>query len=146
MAIRFGLIGHGFMGHVHEKTLTSLPGAQLRAICDIAPEQLADIIRMVDEGKINQKTGKDLLKKVEATGKAPAAIVEAEGLGLIADSDALRKQIEAIIAASPEEVANFRAGKESLLGWFVGQLMRASGGKADPKRSREILLELLKKD
>lgn len=43
MAIRFGLIGHGFMGHVHEKTLTSLPGAQLRAICDIAPEQLTDI-------------------------------------------------------------------------------------------------------
>ena len=112
----------------------------------LKPEQLAEIIRMVDEGKINQKTGKDLLKKVEATGKAPAAIVEAEGLGLIADSDALREQIEAIIAASPEEVANFRAGKESLLGWFVGQLMRASGGKADPKRSREILLELLNKD
>ncbi len=87
-----------------------------------------------------------MLKKVEATGKAPATIVEAEGLGLIADSDALREQIEAIIAASPEEVANFRAGKESLLGWFVGQLMRASGGKADPKRSREILLELLNKD
>ena len=48
MAIRFGLIGHGFMGHVHEKTLTSLPGAQLRAICDIAPEQLADIPQGID--------------------------------------------------------------------------------------------------
>ena len=109
------------------------------------PESLSEIIRMVDEGKINAATGKSLLKKVEETGKAPARIVEDEGLGLIADSDALRKQIEAVLAGAPDEVANFRAGKESLLGWFVGQVMRSSGGKADPKRTREILLELLSK-
>jgi len=101
---------------------------------------------MVDEGKINASTGKSLLKKVEETGKAPAKIVEDEGLGLISDSDALRKQIEAVLAGAPDEVANFRAGKESLLGWFVGQVMRSSGGKADPKRTREILLELLSKE
>lgn len=109
------------------------------------PESLSEIIRMVDEGKINAATGKSLLKKVEETGKAPARIVEDEGLGLIADSDALRNQIEAVLAGAPDEVANFRAGKESLLGWFVGQVMRSSGGKADPKRTREILLELLSK-
>jgi len=110
------------------------------------PESLSEIIRMVDEGKINAATGKSLLKKVEETGKAPARIVEDEGLGLIADSDALRNQIEAVLAGAPDEVANFRAGKESLLGWFVGQVMRSSGGKADPKRTREILLELLGKE
>ena len=110
------------------------------------PQSLSEIIRMVDEGKINAATGKSLLKKVEETGKAPARIVEDEGLGLIADSDALRKQIEAVLAGAPDEVANFRAGKESLLGWFVGQVMRSSGGKADPKRTREILLELLGKE
>lgn len=112
----------------------------------LKPENLAEIISMVDEGKINAATGKSLLKKVEETGKAPAAIVEDEGLGLIADSDALRSQIETILAGAPDEVAIFRAGKESLLGWFVGQVMRSSGGKADPKRTREILLELLNKD
>ena len=109
------------------------------------PQSLSEIIRMVDEGKINAATGKSLLKKVEETGKTPAKIVEDEGLSLIADSDALRKQIEAVLAGAPDEVANFRAGKESLLGWFVGQVMRSSGGKADPKRTREILLELLSK-
>ncbi len=111
----------------------------------LKPSDLAEIIRMVDEGKINAATGKSLLKKVEESGKKPAQIVEAEGLGLIADSDALRSQIEGILAASPNEVANFKAGKESLLGWFVGQVMRATSGKADPKRTRELLLELLKK-
>jgi aspartyl-tRNA(Asn)/glutamyl-tRNA(Gln) amidotransferase subunit B len=110
------------------------------------PQSLSEIIRMVDEGKINAATGKSLLKKVEETGKTPAKIVEDEGLSLIADSDALRKQIEAVLAGAPDEVANFRAGKESLLGWFVGQVMRSSGGKADPKRTREILLELLGKE
>lgn len=110
------------------------------------PQSLSEIISMVDEGKINAATGKSLLKKVEETGKAPAKIVEDEGLSLIADSDALRKQIEAVLAGAPDEVANFRGGKESLLGWFVGQVMRSSGGKADPKRTREILLELLGKE
>lgn len=111
---------------------------------ELKPKALAEIMQMIDEGKINAPIGKSLLKKVEATGKSPAQIVEAEGLGLIADSDALRSQIEALLAASPDEVANFKAGKESLLGWFVGQVMRATGGKADPKRTRELLMELLK--
>ena len=109
----------------------------------LTPEFLAQIISMVDEGKINA-AGKSLLRKVEESGRAPAEIVEAEGLAVIADSDALRSQIEAVLAGSAAEVESFRAGKESLLGWFVGQVMRATGGKADPKRTREILLELLK--
>ena len=109
------------------------------------PKNLAEIIQLVDEGKINASTGKSLLKKVEETGKTPAKIVEEEGLGLLTDSDALRTQIEAVLASAPDEVANFRAGKDSLLGWFVGQVMRSSGGKADPKRTREILLDLLNK-
>lgn len=112
----------------------------------LRPNALAEIITMVDQGKINAATGKNLLKKVEETGKSPAKIVEQENLGLIDDSDALRTQIEAILAGAPDEVANFRAGKESLLGWFVGQVMRSSGGKADPKRTREILLDLLRKE
>lgn len=110
------------------------------------PKNLAEIIQLVDEGKINAATGKSLLKKVEETGKTPAKIVEEEGLGLLTDSDALRTQIEAVLASAPDEVANFRAGKDSLLGWFVGQVMRSSGGKADPKRTREILLDLLRNE
>ena len=112
----------------------------------LKPEQLARIMRMVDEGVINAATGKNLLKKVEESGRSPEAIVEQEGLGLIADSDALRSQIESILNGNPNEVASFRAGKESLMGWFVGQVMRSTGGKADPKRTRELLQELLTKE
>ncbi len=110
----------------------------------LTPAFLAQIIRMVEEGKITAATGKSLLRKVEESRREPAQIVEAEGLAVIADSDALGEQIQSVLAASTAEVESFRAGKESLLGWFVGQVMRATGGKADPKRTREILLELLR--
>jgi len=111
----------------------------------LRPAELAEIIDMVESGKISPATGKALLKKVEESGQKPAEIVAAEGLGLIGDEDALRSQIEAVLSESPSEVANFKAGKESLLGWFVGQVMRRTGGKADPKRTRELLLEMLRK-
>lgn len=111
----------------------------------LTPALLAEIIRMVEEGKITAATGKSLLRKVEESGREPAQIVEAEGLAVIADSDALREQIQSVLDGAITEVESFRAGKESLLGWFVGQVMRATGGKADPKRTREILLELLRK-
>jgi len=111
----------------------------------LRPAELAEIIDMVESGKISPATGKALLKKVEESGRKPAEIVAAEGLGLIGDEDALRSQIEAVLSESPSEVANFKAGKESLLGWFVGQVMRRTGGKADPKRTRELLLEMLRK-
>jgi aspartyl-tRNA(Asn)/glutamyl-tRNA(Gln) amidotransferase subunit B len=111
----------------------------------LRPAELAEIIDMVESGKISSATGKALLKKVEESGRKPAEIVAAEGLGLIRDEDTLRSQIEAVLSESPSEVANFKAGKESLLGWFVGQVMRRTGGKADPKLTRELLLEMLRK-
>ncbi len=111
----------------------------------LRPAELAEIIDMVESGKISPATGKALLKKVEESEQKPAEIVAAEGLGLIGDEDALRSQIVAVMSESPNEVANFKAGKESLLGWFVGQVMRRTGGKADPKRTRELLLEMLKR-
>ncbi|HOF25732.1 MAG TPA: Asp-tRNA(Asn)/Glu-tRNA(Gln) amidotransferase subunit GatB, partial [Anaerolineaceae bacterium] len=99
----------------------------------LRPADLAEIIDMVESGKISPATGKALLKKVEESGEKPAEIVASEGLGLIGDEDALRSQIAAVLNESPNEVASFKAGKESLLGWFVGQVMRRTGGKADPK-------------
>jgi len=110
----------------------------------LRPAELAEIINLVESGKISPATGKALLKKVEESGRKPAEIVAAEGLGLIGDEDALRSQIEAVLSESPSEVASYKAGKESLLGWFVGQVMRRTGGKADPKRTRELLLGLLR--
>jgi len=110
----------------------------------LRPQDLAEIIKLVEAGKVNAATGKTLLEKVETTGRKASEIVASEGLGLVSDEGLLRQKIAEVLAEAPGEVAAFKAGKESLVGWFLGQVMRKMGGKADPKRSREILLELLK--
>jgi aspartyl-tRNA(Asn)/glutamyl-tRNA(Gln) amidotransferase subunit B len=111
----------------------------------LTPAFLAEILKMVDAGQINTSTGKSLLEKVETSGKSPKSIVEAEGLGLVSDDSAIRAVAEKIVAANPKEVETFLAGKETLIGWFTGQVMREMRGKADPKLATQILLELLKK-
>jgi aspartyl-tRNA(Asn)/glutamyl-tRNA(Gln) amidotransferase subunit B len=111
----------------------------------LTPAYLAEILKMVDAGQINTSTGKSLLDKVEARGKSPVKIVEEEGLGLVSDDSAIRAVAEKIVATNPKEVETFRAGKETLIGWFTGQVMREMRGKADPKLATKILLELLKK-
>ena len=110
----------------------------------LQPEMLAEIISLVDESKINAATGKTLLGKVEESGLAPAEIVAREGLGLVNDTGALQAAVEAVLAANLKEVGEFKAGKEALLGFFLGQVLRQMGGKADPKSVREILLSALK--
>jgi aspartyl-tRNA(Asn)/glutamyl-tRNA(Gln) amidotransferase subunit B len=110
----------------------------------LRPTHLAGIMRMIDEKKINAATGKALLKKVHDNGKAPEVIVQEEGLGLMSDDAALREACVAVVAENPAEVKSFREGKESLFGWFLGQVMRHTGGKADPGLTRLILMELLK--
>jgi len=111
----------------------------------LRPEHLAEILKLVDAKTINNATGKKLLKKVEKSGKTPAEIVEAEGLAQVSDDSAIREVVQKIIDDHPAEVESYRGGKESLIGWFVGQVMREMRGKADPQMARQILGELLKK-
>jgi len=109
----------------------------------VTPQYLAMIIRLVDKGTVNTSTGKALVVKVEDTGKPPKQIVEEEGLAQVSDTGALRAICEKIIAANPKEVEKYRGGKTSLIGWFVGQVMRETRGKANPKEVQKILRELL---
>ncbi|HET7009292.1 MAG TPA: hypothetical protein VFI11_00830, partial [Anaerolineales bacterium] len=109
----------------------------------MTPAHLADLIRLVQAETITTNTAKELLEKIEATGRSPSALVQAEGLGKVTDTDALRDLARQVLEANPDQVAAFRQGKATLIGWFVGQVMKRSGGKADPQRSREILEELL---
>ena len=88
-------------------------------------------------------TGKELIGLVQESGKSPAEIVRERGLAMVSNDDALREICEKIVNDNPKEVSAYRAGKETLLGWFTGQVMRAAKGKADAKRSGEILRELL---
>jgi len=110
----------------------------------LTPAYLGSILRLLDEGRINTSTAKSLLVRVEESGLAPEAIVEKEGLGRVSDDSAIRGVVQDILAQNPAEVASFKAGKETLMGWFVGQVMRAMRGKADPNIARQILEELLK--
>ncbi len=110
----------------------------------LRPEHLAEIIRLVEAKTITTSTGKELLEKVEASGKRPSEIVAAEGLAVVADEDALRGLAAEVLAENPGQVAAYKSGKATLIGWFVGQVMRKTGGKADPQRSRAILEQLLR--
>ncbi len=109
----------------------------------LSPQHLAFIIRSVVEKKITSNTGKQLLEKVEQSGRNPEDLIAAEGLAQVSDDSTLRPIIEKILKANPEQVDAYRAGKTTLIGWFVGQVMRESHGKADPQLVREMLEGLL---
>jgi aspartyl-tRNA(Asn)/glutamyl-tRNA(Gln) amidotransferase subunit B len=107
------------------------------------PDHLAQIIRMVETKAITNNTGKELLERVENTGRDPREIVEEEGLTQVSDEDTLRAIVKGIINANPDQVASYKSGKTTIIGWFVGQVMRQTQGKADAQLARGILEELL---
>jgi aspartyl-tRNA(Asn)/glutamyl-tRNA(Gln) amidotransferase subunit B len=109
----------------------------------LTPAYLAEIIKLVDANTVNSSTGKALLEKVQSSGRAPVEIVQAEGLAQVSDSSAIRSVCAEVLAESPEQVENYRKGKTTLIGWFVGQVMKKSRGKADPALTRSVLEELL---
>jgi aspartyl-tRNA(Asn)/glutamyl-tRNA(Gln) amidotransferase subunit B len=108
------------------------------------PEQLAEMVQLIDGGKISGKIAKEILPELLEKGGSPAAIVESKGLGMISDPAAITAIVEELLAAHPEEVEAFRGGKTKLQGFFVGQLMKKTGGKADPKLANQILNQKLK--
>ena len=108
------------------------------------PEQLAEMVQLIDGGAISGKIAKEILPELLEKGGSPKAIVEAKGLGMISDPAAITAIVEELLAAHPEEVEAFRGGKTKLQGFFVGQLMKKTGGKADPKLANQILNQRLK--
>ena len=109
----------------------------------LTPAYLAEIIKLVEAGTVNTSTGKSLLEKVETSGQAPAAIVQAEGLAKVSDQEAIRAVCAEVLAENPEQVASYKSGKVTLMGWFVGQVMKKMRGKADPQVAKTVLEELL---
>lgn len=109
----------------------------------LTPAYLAEIIKLVDANSINNSTGKSLILKVEDSGRTPGEIVQAEGLAQVSDDSAIRTVVQSILEANPKEVQSYKAGKVTLIGWFVGQVMRQMRGKADPSVAKGILEEML---
>jgi len=118
----------------------SLNPAEMR----LTPQALASLLKLVDSGAINISTGKSLLQKVQETGKPPEVLVNEEGLAKVSDDSSIRTVCEEVLRESPNEVASYKSGKVTLMGWFVGQVMKKMRGKADAAMARTILEELLK--
>jgi aspartyl-tRNA(Asn)/glutamyl-tRNA(Gln) amidotransferase subunit B len=121
-------------------------GTDLRQIADlrIRPAQIAALLRMVDAKQINPNTAKRVLETMYATGEEPAAIVEREGLAMVSDTSVIDEAIAQIFADAADELARYRGGEEKLFGFFMGQVMRATKGKADPALARRRLEELIR--
>ncbi|MCD4754124.1 MAG: Asp-tRNA(Asn)/Glu-tRNA(Gln) amidotransferase subunit GatB, partial [Anaerolineaceae bacterium] len=109
----------------------------------LTPVYLAEMQSMIDKKAVNNSTAKKVLNLVMESGKSPSEIVKTKGLAAVSDEGAIRKICERIIASNLDEVASYRSGKQGLIGWFVGQVMRESRGKADAKTAQKILRELL---
>lgn len=120
-------------------------GQDLRQIAEvkIAPAQLAGLVKLVDEKVINGNTAKRVLEQMYASGEEARAIVERDGLAMVSDTGVIDEAVAAIFAANPTELERYRAGEAKLLGFFMGQVMRATKGKADPGAAKERLQELL---
>ena len=104
----------------------------------ITPEQIASIVDLIASNAISGKIAKDLFEIVWTEGGDPAAIVEKRGMKQVTDTGAIEKAIDEIIAANPDKVEQAKA-KPSMLGWFVGQVMKSTGGKANPAAVNDIL-------
>jgi aspartyl-tRNA(Asn)/glutamyl-tRNA(Gln) amidotransferase subunit B len=104
----------------------------------VTPAQLGGIVDLIAKGDISGKIAKDLFEIVYTTGGDPAGIVESRGMKQVTDTGAIEAAVDAIIAANPAQVEKARANPK-LAGWFVGQVMKATGGKANPKAVNEIV-------
>ncbi|HLM57206.1 MAG TPA: Asp-tRNA(Asn)/Glu-tRNA(Gln) amidotransferase subunit GatB [Pyrinomonadaceae bacterium] len=110
----------------------------------VGPEELGSLVRAVEEGRISGKQGKDVLAEMFKTGKGADAVIEEQGLAQVSDASEIEKMVTDVLASNPNQLAQYRAGKETLFGFFVGQVMKVSKGKANPKVVNELLKERLK--
>jgi len=111
----------------------------------VSPQALVELIGLVEAGTVNLNTGREVLDEMAATGKSARQIVEEKGLAQISDEAALRAVVERVLDENPTQVAQYLAGKEQVAGWLMGQVMRATGGKANPQMVRGLLVDALEK-
>ena len=109
----------------------------------VSPERLVELLRLVDQGVVSLKVARDIFPDVYASGKSPAQIVQDKGLTQVSDEGALVSIIDEVLKQNPAQVAQFKEGKQQVLGFLVGQVMKASGGKANPGKVNELLKKAL---
>ncbi len=105
----------------------------------LSPSQLAGLLKRITDGTISGKIAKEVFEVMWAESAEADAVIESRGLKQITDSGAIERAIEQVMAANPAQLADYRAGKDKLFGFFVGQVMKATGGKANPAQLNELL-------
>lgn len=110
----------------------------------VSPPQLAKLVRFIKDGTLSSKLAKEVLKHMVETGKDPEIIVEEKGLKQISDEEGIRRIVQDVLQKHPAEVERYIKGEEKLLGFLVGQVMKATRGKANPQLVNKVLRELLK--
>jgi aspartyl-tRNA(Asn)/glutamyl-tRNA(Gln) amidotransferase subunit B len=111
--------------------------------CPVTARSLGELVDLIEKGTISGKIAKDVFEKMWTSGEAAGVIVEQEGLVQLSDEGALQATVAEVLAASPGQVAAYRGGKKTTLGWFVGQVMKRTGGKANPRVVNALLRKAL---
>ena len=123
--------------------LRELKGADIQH-CKVTPTDLGGLLLMVDKGTISGKIAKTVFLEMMASGKDPQTIVEEKNLLQVSDEGELLSLVKEIVAANPEQAKDYRDGKDRLMGYFVGQLMKKTRGKANPKIANELFAKELR--
>jgi aspartyl-tRNA(Asn)/glutamyl-tRNA(Gln) amidotransferase subunit B len=108
-----------------------------------SPKNLARLIDIIDEGKINRTMAKEVFENIFKDDVDPDKYIEEHDMGMVSDDGALKTTIEEIVANNPQSVADYKGGKTKAMGFLVGQTMKAMKGKADPASVNKILKEIL---
>jgi aspartyl-tRNA(Asn)/glutamyl-tRNA(Gln) amidotransferase subunit B len=109
----------------------------------VSADALGGLVDLIADGTVSNRLAKDVFEEMAASGKDAALVVDEKGLKQITDSGAIESEVDKIIASAPEQAAQFKAGNEKVMGWFVGQIMKATQGKANPAAVNEILRKKL---
>ncbi|WP_034408096.1 glutamine--tRNA ligase/YqeY domain fusion protein [Deinococcus murrayi] len=128
-------------GQVASWTVNDLAGPLRAGAVRVGVADLAPLAERLASGELTTRVARDVLARAAASGEAPLAIIEREGLGAGLDEGALAAAVAEVLAAHPDKVEAYRGGKTALLGFFTGQVMRATGGKADPAKVAAALRE-----
>jgi aspartyl-tRNA(Asn)/glutamyl-tRNA(Gln) amidotransferase subunit B len=105
----------------------------------VTPERLAQLLQLVETGTVSLKVARELFPEFYTSGKDPDQLVKEKGLVQVSDEGVLEKMIQEVLAQHPAQVEQYRAGKETVVGFLVGQVMKASQGKANPGKVNALL-------
>jgi aspartyl-tRNA(Asn)/glutamyl-tRNA(Gln) amidotransferase subunit B len=109
----------------------------------VRPEHLGELVGLIGSGKLSGKLAKEILPRMFETGDGPIIVMKREGLEQISDSGEMERIVEEVISANPKQVEQYRSGKTAVLGYLVGQVMKASRGQANPAAVNEVLKKKL---